>query len=242
MKNIDEIVRHDTLAGSRWLNSLLPAAAVAGVVAAHALIFLLAPDERVMGPVQKIFYFHVGSALAAYLMVFTLFVGSCAFLATRRRGWDVLCAASSRVALLFCTVVLATGMIWGHAAWNVWWRWEPRLVSFLVLWLIVFAYVLLRVFTDDHQRGASFAAVVGAAAGANVPLVVYSVKLMNKAAQLHPQVIGGGGLGDPRFVYALIAGATAVMLIALWLFALELQNETLRAALNRAARRETGER
>jgi len=95
---------------------------------------------------QKIFYFHVAHAIWLFTAVFVSGTSSIVFLITRRPGWDDLASASTDVAVAFGAVVLLTGSIWGKAAWDVWWQWEPRLTTSLLLWLVLVGYVLVRRF------------------------------------------------------------------------------------------------
>ncbi|MCB0322661.1 MAG: cytochrome c biogenesis protein CcsA [Bdellovibrionales bacterium] len=218
---LQQILSTDFLIRHPVARVLLPLVAAAGVLGAMVLVFLVVPDERVMGAVYRIFYFHVGSALTAYLHIALLLIASIFFLATRKPEWDLLGEASASVGLLFCSIVLVSGMIWGHSAWNVWWRWEPRLVSFLVLWLILFSYTSLRAFSAGDTRQSNFAAVLGILAAVNVPIVMFSVKLLEHSEQLHPQVVAQQGLRDESYVYTLVAATLALMVFSLWLLAVK---------------------
>src|SRR5690606_1916510 len=120
---------------------------------------------------------------------------------TKKHTWDLLAAGSAEIAFVLCSIVLATGMIWGHSAWNTWWRWEPRLVSFLVLWFILFSYVVFRSASSGMHERASYSAVIGILAALNVPIVIFSIKLLDHSEQLHPEVVADQGLGDARYVY-----------------------------------------
>lgn len=222
----------------RWINTrtltehaafttALPLVATAAGVYAMLHAFVLAAPEQAMGPVQRIFYFHVASATSCYLMVGVLFVGSLFYLVTRIEEWDVVGHAAASVALLLCTIVLVTGMIWGHAAWNTWWRWEPRLVSSLALWLVLLSYWVLRVFAEGHPRERTLAAITGIIATVNVPIVIFSVKLLTEREQLHPQVIANQGLADPSYKTALSVAMIALCVISLWLFVVALVNRLL---------------
>ena len=112
--------------------------------------FIFAPEDEVQGVVQRIFYIHVASAWIAALAFFVVFVGSIVYLAPRDLRWDAIAGASAEVGLLFTTVVLVTGMLWGKAIWGVYWTWEPRLTSVLVLWLLYLAYVAIRAYVPDR--------------------------------------------------------------------------------------------
>ena len=218
-----------------WLpRRLIPAFAVVGISLSLYLVFAVVPDEKVMGAVQRVFYFHVGSALAAYLAIAVLFICSVSYLSLRTDVWDAVSRAAASVAFVFCTIVLASGMIWGHSAWNVWWRWEPRLVSFLVLWLILLSYAVLRGFTEQHSRQKNFAAVLGILSAVNVPIVIYSVKLLDHTQQLHPEVVAKQGLRDASYKYTFAAAVLSLLFFSAWLIIVKLGNILLREKIDKA--------
>lgn len=194
---------------------LFLATLVIGLYAIYS-VFMIVPNEKVMGPVQRIFYFHVGAAIATYVSVGIIFLAALLHFATRNPFWDILSAATCEVAFVFCCIVMATGMIWGHAAWNTWFRWEPRLVSFLVLQLILLGILLLRAF-GDKEKIPNHAAAFAILAAINVPLVVLSIKLLPQSAQLHPQVVEDRGLRDPSFVEAMMLGMAAMILLQFYM-------------------------
>lgn len=185
--------------------------------ASHYLVFMVVPNEAIMGAVQRVFYFHVGAAFSCYAAFAVVFVASLAFLATGSRKSDQISAACGEVGLVMCTIVLATGMIWGHSAWNTWFRWEePRLVTFLVLWLIFLSFTVLRNF-GEPERIASHAAVLGILGGASIPLVYVSIKFLPASARLHPEVIERGGLKDPSYWWAFGLSTVALLFLTAYL-------------------------
>jgi heme exporter protein C len=192
---------------------------VAMVAYSNYLVFLDVPNEKIMGPVQRIFYFHVGSAMACYVAFAIVLVAGLAFLANRDPKMDVLGEAAGEVGFVFCTLVLGSGMIWGHSAWNTWFRWEPRLVTFLLLWLLFLGFNLLRRFGDPRKIGAH-SAVLGIIGAISVPLMVFSIKLLPRTAQLHPQVVEGGGLKDPRMKFAFFFSMVALIVLQFFLVVL----------------------
>lgn len=155
------------------LLSVLCGLSAIGLVGSVYLVFFYAPlqwgknaDGRLNGSSlffnQKIFYFHVAHAFVLFTTVFVAGVASIAFLKTRRSRWDDLASAAVDVAVAFGAVVLATGMIWAKAAWDVWWQWEPRLTMSLLLWLILVGYVLVRRFAGPTaDRVAAGMAIFG---------------------------------------------------------------------------------
>lgn len=216
---------------SFFFKKLVPVVTSVFMLLTLCYIFMVVPSEQVMGAVQRIFYFHVGSALTAYLMIAVLFVASCFYLSSKKTEWDLLADSSASLAFVFSSIVLATGIIWGHSAWNVWWRWEPRLVSFLVLWLVLFSYIILRSFMQGEAKERVFAAVLGVIAAINVPVVIFSIKLLSHREQLHPEVVAKQGLADPRFGTALLLAVLALSMFSTWLLCLKVVQKILDARL-----------
>lgn len=154
----------------RWTMTLLAGVTLAMPLALWA-VFLYAPEERVMGAAQKIFYFHVPAAMITYSSVAVLLAGSLGYLWTRNRKWDDLSIAATEVGLLFCTLVLITGPIWARPAWGAWWTWEARLTTTLLLWLLLLACLMVRDYADNRDLGARLASIVGIVAALDVPII-----------------------------------------------------------------------
>jgi heme exporter protein C len=153
------------------------------MITSMGLIFLYAPTEREMGEIQRIFYIHVPIAWVAFLAFFAVFLGSILYLWKRDSKWDTMAHCSAEIGVVFTTLVLITGSIWGRSEWDTWWIWEPRLTASLVLWFTYVAYLLIRMYADDQSKGTRFAAVLGIIGFVNVPMVYLAVKL---GRTLHP--------------------------------------------------------
>lgn len=198
------------------ISNFFPLASLATLLVvglAQYFIFMVVPNEQVMGAVQRIFYFHVATALACYAAFFVVFVASVSYLTSRDKRHDRISVAAGEVGFVFCTIVLITGMIWGHSAWNTWFRWEePRLVTFLVLWLIFLSFTVLRNF-GDPAKTAVHGSILGIIGAASVPLVYASIKLLPQSARLHPEVIEHGGLKDVWFYRALGVSVVGMLLL-----------------------------
>jgi len=188
------------------------ASAVMMIFAGYAALFI-APDEKTMHAIQRIFYFHVPSAICSFVAFFIVFVANFAYLATRKPKWDWLGVAGAEVGVACSTVVLITGPIWAHPVWGIWWTWDARLTSTFVMWLLYTSYLLLRGFLDDPQRKAMFSAVFGIFAFLDVPLVYFSNRLWRTQ---HPQpvILGGSNSGlDPMMGQVLLVCWLAVLCI-----------------------------
>ena len=182
--------------------NLLMGLGVALMALSLYLIFFYAPVEAVMGVVQKIFYFHVPSAWVAFLAFFVVFLGSILYLWKKDRKWDVLAHSSAEVGVIFTTLVLLTGPIWAKSAWGVWWTWDPRLTTTLILWLIYVAYLMVRSYAVSEAQGTRFAAVVGIVGFVNVPIVALAIVLW-RTQHPGPLVWQEGGL-DPAMRLTLM--------------------------------------
>src|SRR3974390_1856596 len=162
---------------------------------------MVAPTEQTMGEVQRIFYYHVPSAWVAGLCFAVNFLASVVYLWKRSLNADALAAASAEVGVVFCTVVLITGPIWARPVWGIWWTWDVRLTSTLVLWLIYVSYLVLRRFSSSGQAPV-LAAALAVFGALDVPLVYFSIWFFRTQ---HPQpVMGGGGSIDPRMLHVLL--------------------------------------
>jgi len=191
---------------------LLGTAAVL-LAAATVLVFGWAPEERTMGPIQKIFYIHVPSAWVAFLAFFVVFAASLAYLAGRRERFDRIAAASAETGLVFCTLVLVTGPIWAKPVWGTWWTWDPRLTSTLVLWFLYLGYFALRSYLPPGPRRSALSAVLGVIAFLDVPVIYFSIRWWRNQ---HPSPVLAGGEGsglDPRMrlVFLLSLAAFTVL-------------------------------
>jgi heme exporter protein C len=117
----------------RWLD-LLNLATIVLIVVGLYMAFLYAPTEVNMGLVYRIFFFHLGSVAAGFLGIVVVMIAGIAYLKTNARRWDRVAEASAELGVMFSTIALITGSIWARPVWGVWWTWDPRLTSFLILW------------------------------------------------------------------------------------------------------------
>jgi heme exporter protein C len=151
------------------------AAAVVLMLLAAGAIFLYAPTDALQGPVQRIFYLHVSSAIAAYGCFAVVLVGGAIYLRNGSLVTDRFARAAALVGLVFTTVTLVMGMLWAKPIWGTFWTWDARLTSTLVLWIIYAGYLLVRRLAEPGRQAARFAAVVGIFGFIDVPVVHFSV-------------------------------------------------------------------
>ena len=167
------------------------------------LIYAYAHVEETLGLPQKIFYVHLPLAWWALMSFFLVFLGSIAYLWRRNPAADRLCAAAAETGVLLSGLALVTGMLWARRSWGVWWTWDPRLTTTLIMWFIYAGYLVLRGLDLPQQRRNVVCAVVGIVAFLDVPLVFLSARIWRS---IHPAVFGnkGGGL-EPEMRLTVIA-------------------------------------
>ena len=183
------------------------------------LVFVYVPTERTMGIVQRIFYFHVPSAMMSFLAFFIVFVASIAYLITRSRGWDITAHAAAELGVVFCSIVLITGPIWAKPIWGIWWTWDARLTLTLVTWLIYVSYLMLRSYLPEGARRANLAAVVWIVGALAVPINYMSIRWW-RTQHPKPVIMGGenSGLAPPMaLTFEVCLVAFLILFIALLL-------------------------
>jgi heme exporter protein C len=169
----------------------------------------VAPNDAMQGEIFRIIYYHVPSFAVAFVFFAVSLAGSIGFLAFRRNFperaqiADAFALAGAEVGVVFCTVGLTTGPLWGRRAWGIWWTWDARLTTTLVLWLIYVSYLLLRRFAAGPQMQ-TLAAVLGIFGALDVPIVYMANRWWRTQ---HPAPVFGGAQGsgmDPSMVGALM--------------------------------------
>jgi heme exporter protein C len=197
------------------------------------LALKVAPPPPSMGEVQRIFYYHVPSAWTAGVCFFVNFLASVWYLWKRNLASDAVAAASAEVGVMFCTIVLITGPIWARPVWGIWWTWDARLTTTLVLWLIYVSYLVLRRFAAGGQTQV-LAAAFAVFGFVDVPIVYMSIRWFRTQ---HPSPVMGGGQNsglDPamaRVFFINLAAFTIMGIVFLVLrYKLQMREQALEAA------------
>ena len=161
-----------------------------GVAAFLALVY--APEELVMGQVQRVFYFHVATAWTGLLGFVAAGVAGVVYLVRRDEKWDIIEMAAVEISLVFFFITIVLGSIWARPIWNTWWTWDPRLTTAAVTELIYIAYFMLRQGIEDPVKRARFGAVYTIIGALSAPVTFFAIRLFRT---IHPVVIGSGDPG-----------------------------------------------
>jgi len=211
--------------GIVWLGVTL------GVIAyATKLALFIAPTEATMGNVQRIFYYHVPTSMLSLLFPYVNFAASLCYLYWRRRDplkaltADAVAISSAEVTVVYSSICLVTGMLWGRAAWGIWWTWDARLTSMLLLWLLYVSYLMLRKLSSTGQTH-TLASVLSVFAGIDVPIVYMSIRWWRTQ---HPAPVFGGGADSgidpsmkPAFWFNVLGWAMWGIFLLVFRYALE---------------------
>jgi heme exporter protein C len=188
------------------------------LIGTYEAIFV-APVEATMGSIYRIFYWHVPINISAEIFPYVNLLASVAFLFTRHTKpalaskLDALALATAEVTVLYVSLGLITGMIWARPVWGIWWTWDERLTSFLLLFLLYVSYLLVRQFSSNQS--AIIAAVLSVFAGIDVPIVFMSIRWWRTQ---HPApVLTGDGSLDRTMWPAFLLNMAAWFFWGCWL-------------------------
>ncbi len=197
-----------------WVQALGIAGILLFLVGTYIGLFV-APAERHMGNVQRIMYVHLPSAWVSMLCFTAAFGFAIASLWTSKPRWDRAMVGAVEVGVVLNALLLAQGMIWARPTWGVWWDWDVRLTTSLVMLLLFAGVLVFRAFIEDPERRAAWSAVAAIISFVDVPLVYFCVRWWRSIHQIQstPSTV------DPAMVLPLRINSFAVLFIAIWLIA-----------------------
>lgn len=164
---------------------------------------------------QKIFYFHMPVAIVSFGALAFAGYYCVRFLMTKNQRFDTCAKTAMEIALLFVICTMITGDLWTRFEWGVWWTWDPRLTTYLILMLIIIAYFVLRNAIDDPERRAVYGSVIGIIAFVDVPICYMVTRLI--PSSIHPVVLREGGMtADMGMTVAVVMVGMAMVGFALY--------------------------
>jgi heme exporter protein C len=219
--------RNLTLRSVAWLWFAI---SIAVLVFGFREAIFLTPADAAQGDVGRIFYYHVPSAMWSLVFPYVNFIASLFYLYWRKRDplkaltADAMAIAAAEVSVVYSSICLVTGSIWGRAAWGIWWTWDERLTSELLLFLLYVSYLMLRRFSSTGQAQ-TLAAVISIFAAVDVPIVWMSIRWW-RTQHPAPVFFGGPDAGldksmMPAFVWNIIGWGLWGAFILVFRFALE---------------------
>ena len=196
------------------LLTILDVLSIIGLGAATYFALVFAPTEAVMGNVQRVFYFHVGTAWVGLIGFVLAALAGIVYLITKDAKWDRFEVAAVEVSAMFFFITIVLGSIWARPAWNTWWTWDPRLTTAAVTELVYIAYFMLRAGIEDPEKRARFGAVYALLGGLSAPITFMVIRLFRT---IHPVVVGNGN-PEAQGGFDMTGGMLTAMFVALGVF------------------------
>jgi len=206
-------------------------------------LFISPPDAE-QGNIGRVLYYHVPHSIWSLVFPYVNLVASIAYLYLRRSSpaqaliADAWAIASAEVTVVYATICLVTGSLWGRVAWGIWWTWDERLTSMLLLWLLYVAYLMVRRLSSTGQTG-TVAAILSVFAAIDVPIVYMSIRWWRTQ---HPQPVFFGAPGSgmdksmlPAFYWNLLGFFMWGVLLLALRYALERRRQRIEAAAVQSA-------
>ncbi len=213
---------------------ILALAAISGAILAWNLhtMFMRVPDELNQGPIFRIIYFHVPSAITSFTGFYVGMFAGLGYLWRKNLRLDAFAAAVNEVSLAFATIALITGSIWGRIIWGIWWAWDPRITSYFVCWLLYVGYFMLRRAIDDPTTRARLSAVLSIFAAIDIVIVWKSIEWWRTQ---HPgpvlEIRGGGGMA-PGMESPLWWNFLALLMLASALVMIRMRQESMQREID----------
>lgn len=197
---------------------------VLSTILSQYLIYFYAPMEQTLGLAQKIFYYHLPVAWWAFVSFFFSALFAVLYLVKKEQRLNILSHANAEVGFLLATLTLITGSLWGKHSWGVWWTWDPKLTTALILWFIFAAYLIIRSMPMPKEQKNTVCAVVAIIGFLDVPLVFFATRLWRS---IHPAVFHSSGAGlEPEMVHTIIFCVLSFVFLWLWLVSYRKQQLT----------------
>ena len=185
------------------------------------LIYFWAPTEINLGVSQRIFYLHVPLAWIGMLSIVLVALSSITYLITGRKKWDDLAYSIAEIGVIFASLVLVTGVLWAKPVWGVWWTWDAKLSTTLILWFIFIGYLMIRSYSGKGtQRGARFAAIVAVVGAIDAP-IIYMASVWWRTA--HPELNLGPladeseAIGNSKIYYTFLVSMVSFTVFYIFL-------------------------
>jgi heme exporter protein C len=177
------------------------------------MIFIWVPTEQNLGVSQRIFYFHVPLGWIGMVSIIVVAIASFMHLITGKQKWDSLAYATAELGVIFASLILVTGSIWGKPVWGVWWTWDAKLTTTLVLWFIYAGYLMIRAYGPSGTQGKRYASVIALIGAIDSPIIY---KATDWWRTTHPERNTPSDL-DERMLLTLLVGVVTFTVLYIYL-------------------------
>ncbi len=192
------------------------------LVAVTVMAFSFPPPQAEIGDASRIFFYHVPAAFVAFVAYIVAAVLGVLYLRNRRSRFDHQAAAAAEIGLTFTVIATMTGAIFAKVTWGMYWNWDPRQTTIVIVLLIYGAYFALRQAVTEPDTRARLSAVYIILAGLLAPLLFFVLPRLYPS--LHPKdtlvASGGGFTMTPPVATTFAASLVGFLLLFVWMFQL----------------------
>ena len=184
------------------------------------LIYFWVPTEQNLGVSQRIFYFHVPLGWIGMVSIIVVAIASVMHLFTGKQRWDDLAYSTAELGMIYASLILVTGAIWGKPVWGVWWTWDPKLTTTLVLWFIYVGYLMMRAYGPSGSQGKRFASVIALIGAIDAPIIYMASiwwRTAHPALNIGPAAEESEAIGDSRIYLTLLASVITFTVMYVYL-------------------------
>ena len=184
------------------------------------LIYFWVPTEQNLGVSQRIFYFHVPLGWIGMVSIVIVAVASIMHLFTGKQRWDDLAYSTAELGMIYASLILVTGAIWGKPVWGVWWTWDPKLTTTLVLWFIYVGYLMMRAYGPPGSQGKRFASVIALIGAIDAPIIYMASiwwRTAHPALNIGPAAEESEAIGDSRIYLTLLVSVITFTVMYVYL-------------------------
>lgn len=191
--------------GSGYLRDALLIVSAGLMAVTLYMVFIWVPTEQTLGISQRIFYFHVPLGWIGMVSIVVVAIASIMHLITGRERWDSLAYATAEIGVVFATLIIVTGAVWAKPVWGVWWTWDAKLTTTLVLWFIYVGYLMVRAYGPSGNQGKRYASVIALIGAVDSPIIY---KATDWWRTTHPERNTPSDI-DERMLLTLLVGVVA---------------------------------
>ena len=217
---------------NKWINILL---ILMIFVIFSGLIYALfiSPPDYIQGDTVRIMYVHVPSSFISLGCFAIIGTASILNLIFKARFMSLIAKSLAPAGIIFTIISIVTGSLWGKPTWGVWWVWDARLTSMLILFCFYFAYILTWKFVNDFEKANKISSIIAIIGLLNLPVIKYSVDWWNTLHQPSSITLTSAPTIHYKMLIPLIIMLLGFVIFSLIIFLMKYKTEIMKFKLNK---------
>ena len=193
----------------------------------------ISPPDYIQGDAVRIMYVHVPSSFIALGCFGFIGMASILNLIFRIKFVSLMAKSLAPVGCIFSLVSIVTGSLWGKPTWGIWWVWDARLTSMVILFLFYLAYIFTWQFVNDFERANKITSIIGIIGLFNLPVIKYSVDWWNTLHQSSSITLTSAPTIHYTMLVPLIIMFLGMVIYSLIIFLMKYKTELMRLKLHK---------